>query len=133
MDGLWITVAIAGGLLLLLAVFAFLARWRQGRHLQPLARALARIPFFRRAMTKASIRAIERDNPQLASAMRKIDAFGTPKTPQQAQAALALLTPAERKAYMEAVQQEESFQEAMPGPANRAQRRRMKQGYGPQM
>lgn len=132
MDGLWIMLGILGGLLVLLALMAFLARFRGGRYLQPVARLLARIPFIRRQMTKASIRAVERDNPQLASAMRKMETFGAPTTPQQAQRALNLLTPAERKAYLEAVQEQQSFQEAAPEPQNRAQRRRMQQGFGPQ-
>jgi hypothetical protein len=51
--------------------------------------------------------------------MRKVEQYGAPKTPEQAQKMMSRLTPAERRAYMAAV----SEQGAMPEPANRQQRR----------
>ena len=98
---------------------AVLGRIRGGRYLRPLVTWLAKLPLLRRGIKKASMAQLERENPELARAVRKIEAFGTPKTPEQAQRALALLTPAERRAYLAAV----SDQTEMPEPTNRAARR----------
>jgi hypothetical protein len=85
---------------------------------------LSRIPFMRRWFQKMSVAAYERSNPELAGAIKKMQSFGDIKTPEQAQRALAVLTPAERKAYMELVGE----QGAMPEPTNRDQRRRVERG-----
>ena len=53
-----------------------------------------------------------------------MQSFGDIKTPEQAQRALAVMTPAERKAYMELVGE----QGQMPEPVNRDQRRRVERG-----
>ena len=44
--------------------------------------------------------ALERENPELASAVRKLQQFGTPTTPEAAQRALARLTPGERIVFV---------------------------------
>jgi hypothetical protein len=127
---LWLLpIIVLGALVLLVGIFALLSRIQGGRYLRPIVALVAKIPFMRRLMMKASAKAIERDNPELASAMRKVEQFGTPKTPQQAQKLLGRLTPAERRAYMAAVGE----QGAMPEPANREQRRAMEkmQAGGP--
>ncbi len=127
---LWLLpIIVLGALVLLVGIFALLSRIRGGRYLRPIVALVAKIPFMRRLMMKASAKAIERENPDLASAMRKVEQFGTPKTPQQAQKLLGRLTPAERRAYMAAVGE----QGAMPEPANREQRRAMEkmQAGGP--
>jgi hypothetical protein len=85
--------------------------------------ALSKIPFMRKLFMRMSNAALERQNPELASAVRKIQAFGTPSTPEAAQRALARLTPAERRAYMEAAGE----QADMPEAPNRAARRKMGQ------
>ena len=74
---------------------------------------------------------LEKQNPELASAMRKLQRLGPTVDPQKAQAALSQLSATERRAYMEAVEE----QGAMPEAANR-QMRRMQQrmqggGSGP--
>ena len=56
--------------------------------------------------------------------MKKMQALGEPKSPEQAQRMLNLLTPSERRAYMEAVGQEQQLPEA----TNRQLRRRMEHG-----
>ena len=120
---LWsIPLIILGVLVLLLGLIVLLGRFRGGRYLRPVVTLIAKVPFFRRQMMKASVAALERENPDLASAMKKVERYGTPKTPEQAQKLLNRLTPAERKAYMAAVGEQ---QEAMPQPANRQQRRAM--------
>jgi len=118
---------ILGVLLLLLATFAVLGRIRGGRYLRPIVMTLAKVPLIGRGIKKASMAQLARENPELASAVKKFEAFGTPKTPEQAQRALALLTPTERKAYLAAV----GDQADMPEPTNRQQRRMMEKGVQP--
>ena len=119
MSAFFYPIIVLGSLLLLLATFAVLARIRGGRYLRPIVTRLAKVPLLRRGIKKASMAQLERENPELARAVKKIEAFGTPKTPEQAQRALSLLTPAERRAYLAAV----SDQTEMPQPTNRAARR----------
>jgi hypothetical protein len=78
----------------------------------------------RRWFQKMSVAAYERSNPELAGAIKKMQSFGDIKTPEQAQRALAVMTPSERKAYMEMV----GDQGVMPEPVNRDQRRRVERG-----
>jgi hypothetical protein len=117
-----IPIVVLGALVFLLAIVVVLGRVRGGKYLRPVVAGIAKVPFLRRQMMKASVAALERENPDLASAMKKVQTFGTPKTPEQAQKLLNRLTPAERKAYIAAVGEQ---QEAMPEPANRQQRRAM--------
>jgi hypothetical protein len=127
---LWIPLIILVGLVLLLGLLTFLGRFRGGRYLRPLMLTLAKVPLFRRWLQKLSSAAMERQNPELASAMRKMQTAGTNPDPVRAQKAMSKLTAQERKAYLEAVQD----QGAMPEPANRQQRRmqkRIQQGRGP--
>jgi hypothetical protein len=114
-----IPIIVLGSLLLLLAVVAVLGRVRGGRYLRPLVTWMTKVPILRKGIKKASMAQLERENPDLARAVKKIEAFGTPKTPEQAQRALALLTPAERRAYLAAV----SDQTELPQATNRAARR----------
>lgn len=116
-----IPVVILGALAVLFGVFALLARWRQGRYLRPIVTWLAKVPLFRKLMTKASAAALERQNPDLASALKKLERFGNTRDPLQAQRALSRLTPAERQAYMEAIGE----QGMMPAVTNRQERRRL--------
>jgi len=122
-----VPIIVFGSLLLLLGTFVVLGRFRGGRYLRPIVAGMSKVPLLRRGIKKASMAAIERDNPELARALRKIEAFGTPKTPEQAQRALALLTPAERRAYLAAVGE----QAETPEPTNRAQRRLIEKGVQP--
>ncbi|HEX5584845.1 hypothetical protein [Gaiella sp.] len=111
-------------LLVLLGSVVLLGRIDNGRHLRPIVVFLSKVPLFKRWFQKASIAALERQNPELAGAMKKIQAFGEPKTPEQAQRMLNLLTPGERRAYMAAVGEETPSQEG----TNRQLRRRMEHG-----
>jgi hypothetical protein len=120
----FIPIAILLVLLLLLGSVVVLGRIRGGRYLRPVVTFLSRVPLFKRWFQKASIAALERQNPELAAAMKKINAFGEPKTPEQAQRMLNLLTPGERRAYMAAVGEESQI----PETTNRQLRRRMEHG-----
>ena len=115
-------IIVLGSLLLLLAIVAVLGRIRGGRYLRPIVAWLAKAPLIGRGIKKASMAQLERENPELARALKKMEAFGTPKTPEQAQRALALLSRSELRAYREyfaAAGDEVS----MPEPTNRAGRR----------
>jgi hypothetical protein len=117
-------VFVVLGLTVLLGILVLLGRIRGGRYLRPVVTFLSKVPLFKRWFQKASIAALERQNPELAAAMKKMQAFGEPRTPEQAQRMLNLLTPSERRAYMEAVGQEAETPEA----TNRQLRRRMEYG-----
>lgn len=117
-----IPVFILVGLLVIFGLLVLLGRFRKGRYLKPLLTTMMKVPFLRRWFQKASTAALERQNPELASAMRKLQRIGPTVDPQKAQAALSQLSAPERRAYMEAVEE----QGAMPEAANR-QMRRMQQ------
>ncbi len=112
---------ILGALLLLLGAFALLARLRGGRYLKPIIATLTKVPILERWITKGSKLALERQNPALAGAIRKLERAGADKDPQRAQQAVGRMTPAEKRAWLEAA----GDQGALPTPRNRAERRRM--------
>jgi hypothetical protein len=93
---------ILGGLLVLLGVFALLGRIAGGRYLKPIVNGLMKVPLLGRGMRKASQAALERQNPELASAVKKLERSGVARDPQRAQQALSRLTAEERRAYLDA-------------------------------
>ncbi|HZQ65667.1 MAG TPA: hypothetical protein VFA66_10620 [Gaiellaceae bacterium] len=126
-----IPVFVLGGLLVVFGVLTVLARLRGGRYLRPVIAFLSKVPLFRRLIEKASQAAIERYNPELAGAMRKLKRAGADKDPVRAQQALSTLSADERKAWVEAAGQQGAFEQQ---PVNRAQRRaleRMQKGRMP--
>jgi leucyl aminopeptidase (aminopeptidase T) len=116
-----IPVYVLAALLVVFGVFALLARVQGGRLVRPVVKVIAKVPLFRRLLTKASQAALERQNPELASAIKKMERYGAVRDPRRAQAALSNLSPAERRAYLAAVEEEGAMPEAM----NREQRRRL--------
>ncbi|HZC28610.1 MAG TPA: hypothetical protein VE269_02630, partial [Gaiellaceae bacterium] len=69
---------------------------------------------------KPSEAALERQNPDLASAVKKLERYGATKDPARAQAAMSNLTASERRAYLDAAgDQVETL------PQNRQMRRQM--------
>jgi tRNA U55 pseudouridine synthase TruB len=114
-----IPVYVLGGLVVLLLVLNVLARVQGGRYVRPLAQGLMKVPFVGRHLKKASRTALERKNPELASAVAKLERSGATRDPLKAQQALSRLTAAERQAYLDAAGE----QGAVPEPLNRAQRR----------
>jgi hypothetical protein len=120
-----IPLFILAGIAVVFGVVVFLGRFRNGRYLRPIITTLSKIPWLRRQFQKVSQAAIERQNPELASAMRKLQRAGPNPNPLQAQQALSQLSANERRAYLDAVG------EQGPEPANRQQRRaqqRLQQG-----
>ena len=115
-------------LILLFGIVALLARVQNGKYLRPIVTTLAKIPLFRKGMTKASAAALERQNPDLASALKKLEKVGNTRDPLQAQRAMSRLTPAERAAYFEAIGETGQLEQAA---TNRSERRRLEKMQQP--
>ncbi|HWL32280.1 MAG TPA: hypothetical protein VNP89_01645 [Gaiellaceae bacterium] len=118
---IWTPLIVLGTLLVLFGLTALLARVAGGRYLRPIVLGLSKVPFLKRFFERMSNAALERENPELASAMRKLQRFGMPTTPEAAQRALARLTPGERRAYLQAAGE----QAEVPEAPNRAARRKV--------
>ena len=116
---LFIPLIIVGSILALFLLVVLLGRYKNGALLRPVIARLSRIGFMRRFFTKVSTAAIERQNPELAGALKKINSVASNPNPQAVQKAMSRLTPAERRAYMEAAGE----QGAVPESANRQMRR----------
>ena len=114
-----IPVFVLGGILVLLVVLNLLARVQGGRYVRPLSTTLMKLPWVGKQLKKASRATLERQNPELASAVAKLERSGATRDPLKAQQALSRLSAAERKAYLDAAGE----QGATPEPMNRAQRR----------
>jgi len=116
---LWILL----GLVAILGVLALLGRIQNGRYLRPLINLIAKVPLFKRWLQKASNAAMEKTNPELASAMRKLQPHARQMhDPQAAQKAMSRLTRDERQALIK-MQEEQGGLE--PEATNRQMRRRM--------
>jgi hypothetical protein len=113
-----IPLIVLGVLVVAFALLVFLGRFRNGALLRPLIMRLSQIGFMRRFFTKISTTALERQNPELASAMKKISTVASNPNPQAVQKAMSRLTPAERRAYMQA-----SESQAEEAPNRQARRR----------
>jgi hypothetical protein len=116
---LWILL----GLLLVLGTLALLGRIQNGKYLRPIVGTVAKVPLFRRWLQKASNAALERSNPELASAMKKMQRTGALRDPMKAQAAMSQLTRDERRALLE--MQEQQGAGVAPEATNRQMRRRL--------
>jgi hypothetical protein len=115
---LWILL----GLVLVLGVLALLGRIQGGRYLRPVIGTFAKVPLFRRWLQKASNAALERSNPELASAMKKMQRSGALRDPAKAQAAMSQLTAQERRAVLDMQEQQGGL---APEATNRQMRRRL--------
>jgi hypothetical protein len=116
---LWILL----GLLALLGTFALLGRVQNGRYLRPVISLITKVPLFRRWLQKASNAALERSNPELASAMKKMQRTGALKDPMKAQAAMSQLSREERRALLD--MQDQQGMGVAPEATNRQMRRRL--------
>ena len=116
---LWILL----GLVAVMGVLAILGRIQNGRYLRPLITTLAKVPLFKRWLQKASNAALERSNPELARAMKKLEPHAKHMhDPQQAQKAMSKLTRDERRALLEMQEQQGGLPEE---GTNRQMRRRL--------
>jgi hypothetical protein len=118
----FIPLLILVGVLVLFGVFVLLARIRNGRYLRPIIATLSKVPWLKKQFQKVSQAAIERSNPELANAMRKIQRVGPNPDEKRMQAAYHSLSPAERRAYQEFA---DAQGQGAPEGANREQRRRL--------
>ena len=117
---LWlIPIVVLVALVVILVVLNLLARVQGGRFVRPIAQGLMKVPFVGNRLKKASRAALERQNPELASAVAKLERSGATRDPMKAQQALSRLSAAERQAYLDAAGE----QGAMPQAMNRQQRR----------
>jgi len=114
-----IPIIILVVLVLVLVALNILARVQGGRYVRPIARGMMKVPILGRQLKKASRATLERQNPELASAVAKLERSGATRDPMRAQQALSRLSAAERQAWLEAAGE----QGATPEPMNRAQRR----------
>ena len=110
-------------LVLVIGTLALLGRVQNGRYLRPLIQLLMKVPLLKRWIEKASNAAIERSNPELASAMKKMQRTGALRDPMKAQAAMSQLTRDERRALLEV--QEQQGLGVQPEATNRQMRRRL--------
>jgi len=110
-------------LVLLLGVFALLGRIQNGRYLRPLITTMMKVPILKKWIEKGSQAAIERSNPELASAMKKMQRTGALRDPMKAQAAMSQLTRDERRALLD--MQEQQGLGVAPEVTNRQMRRRL--------
>jgi len=99
-----IPLIVLGVLLLLFGVLILLGRYKNGALLRPIIAWLSKFGFMRRLFTRVSTAALERQNPELAGAMRKMNTVASNPNPQAVQKAMSRLTPAERRAYFEATE-----------------------------
>jgi hypothetical protein len=97
-----IPLYILAAFLLVLGVFALLSRIKGGRYLKPIMAFLMKVPGVGKLMRRASQAALERQNPELASAVKKMERAGVAKDPQRAAQALSRLSREERAAYLDA-------------------------------
>ena len=82
MSFLLIPLFILLAILVTFGIVVLLARFRNGRYLRPIILWLSKIPWLRKQFEKASRAAIEKQNPELASAMRKLQRVGPNPDPQ---------------------------------------------------
>jgi len=118
-----IPVFILAALLVFFGLLVLLSRFRGGKYLRPIVVWASKVPILKGLIEKASQAAIDRYNPELGSAMKKLKRAGADRDPNQAQRALSTLTADERKAWIEAAGQQGAAGDQQP--INRQQRRAM--------
>ena len=118
---LWIPIGIIGTILVLFLLLLVLGRFRNGALLKPVVFRLARIGFMQRFFQRISTAQMERSNPELASAMKKMQRSGALKDPMKAQSAMSMLSREERRALLD--MQDQQGMGVAPEATNRQMRR----------
>jgi hypothetical protein len=113
----------------LMALLVFLGKFRGGRYMQKLVLTLAKIGFMRRFFTWSQKRLMEKQNPELASVMRKLERLGPSPDPRQTQQVISRFTRAEKRAYDEYLAMARD-QGALPEAPNRQARRQQQRMQG---
>jgi hypothetical protein len=124
-----IPIIVLGIAVLLMLLLLFLGRFRGGKYMQSLVMTLAKIGFMRRFFTWSQKRLMEKQNPELASVMRKLERLGPSPDPRQTQQVISRFTRAEKRAYDEYLA---TMRDAgtLPEAANRQQRRQQQRLAG---
>ncbi|HEY3922908.1 MAG TPA: hypothetical protein VGL76_12455 [Gaiellaceae bacterium] len=125
-----IPVFVIAGLLVIFGLLVFLGRFRGGRLLRPVITTLVKVPLLKRLFQRLSSAALERQNPDLASVMRKLERAGAARDPMKAQQVIHQLNPAERRAYSEYMDVAREQGAAEPEATNRQLRRLQQRQYG---
>jgi hypothetical protein len=116
---LWILLGLVVGL----GLIALLARVQNGRYLRPVLTFLMKVPILKRWIERGSKAALEKQNPELASAIRKLEPHQKHlHDPVRAQKAMSQLTKQERSALLEMQDQQGTVPEEA---TNRQMRRAM--------
>ena len=79
-----IPIVVLVALVVILLVLNLLARVQGGRFVRPIAQGLMKVPFVGGRLKKASRAALERQNPELASAVSKLERSGATRDPVKA-------------------------------------------------
>src|SRR3954447_17265094 len=85
-------------ILLLFAVLFVLGRIAGGKYLRAVMQFLMKVPLLGKGLQVMSRAALERQSPELASAVKKLERLNANASPQRAQAALSQPSAAERAA-----------------------------------
>ena len=120
---LLIPLIIVVSVLVVVGLLIFLGRFKNGKFLRPIIMWLNKIPWVSKQLQKVSQAAIEKQNPELASAMRKLQRVGPNPDQKKLTQAYHSLSQDERRAYQEALEQQGGMPEAPNRQMRRAQQR----------
>ncbi len=120
---LLIPLIIIVSVLVFMGLLIFLGRFRNGRYLRPIILQLNKIPWLAKQFQKVSQATLEKQNPELASAMRKLQRVGPNPDQKKLAQAYHSLSQDERRAYQEAIEQQGGMPEAPNRQMRRAQER----------
>jgi hypothetical protein len=122
---IWLLVPliIIVSVLVFMGLLIFLGRFKNGKYLRPLIMWLNKIPWLSKQFEKVSRAAIEKQNPELASAMRKLERVGPNPDQKKLTQAYHSLSQDEKRAYQEALEAQGSTPEAPNRQMRRAQQR----------
>jgi hypothetical protein len=120
---LLIPLIVILSVLVFMGLLIFLGRFKNGKYLRPIIMWLNKIPWLSKQFQRVSQAAIEKQNPELASAMRKLQRAGTNPDQKKLTQAYHSLSQEERRAYQEAVEQQGGMPEAPNRQMRRAQQR----------
>jgi hypothetical protein len=126
---LLIPLAVLLILIVLMGLLLFLGRFRGGKYMRGIVMTLAKIPFMRRFFVWSQKKVTEKQNPELASVLRKLERLGPSPDPREAQRVVSRFTRAEKRAYDEylALAREQG---ALPEAPNRQARRQAQRVQG---
>jgi hypothetical protein len=113
-----VALVIAGATTLVLALAATFIRLGHGRYAEKLLAKASRIRIVRRRLIRAYIRDLEGTDPLAARAFSKVERQFGDTTLRHSRAALFVLSPEERRAYLD-------LSDKPQVPLNRAHRRHM--------